>query len=146
MSDAAVTPVYGLDIETDTATDGLDPQVGRILCIGISGSGGELVLAHHDEAALLADLDDWLADMTPGVLATWNGSAFDLPYLATRARAPRGRPSGWSSNSILRWCCDRVHCPGTRARTARRGTSTHTSTRIASFAPMWGARSGCRVR
>ena len=85
MSNAAVPPVYGLDIETDTATDGLDPQVGRILCIGISGSGGELVLAHHDEAAMLEDLDGWLADMTPGVLATWNGSAFDLPYLATRA-------------------------------------------------------------
>ncbi len=32
------------------------------------------------------ELDEWLADMTPGVVATWNGAAFDLPYLATRAR------------------------------------------------------------
>jgi len=86
MNRAAAAPVYGLDIETDTATDGLDPQVGRILCVGVSGCGGELVLAHHDEAALLADLDSWLGEMTPGVIATWNGSAFDLPYLATRAR------------------------------------------------------------
>ena len=79
------TQVYGLDIETDTATDGLDPTVARILCVGLSGPGGGLVLAHHDEAALLRDLDAWLAELTPGVLATWNGAAFDLPYLTTRA-------------------------------------------------------------
>jgi DNA polymerase elongation subunit (family B) len=89
MSDALTGPaavtVYGLDIETDTATDGLDPRVGRILCVGLSGPGGELVLAHHDERSLLLELDTWLGDLTPGVLATWNGAAFDLPYLATRA-------------------------------------------------------------
>jgi hypothetical protein len=87
MSGATPDPaaVYGLDIETDTATDGLDPRVGRILCVGLSGPGGELVLAHHDERALLLELDTWLADLGPGVLATWNGAAFDLPYLATRA-------------------------------------------------------------
>jgi DNA polymerase elongation subunit (family B) len=85
MNDATEGPVYGLDIETDTATDGLDPQVGRVLCVGLSGSGGELVLAHHDERSLLIELDQWLAEMTPGVIATWNGAAFDLPYLATRA-------------------------------------------------------------
>jgi DNA polymerase elongation subunit (family B) len=87
MSGATPDPaaVYGLDIETDTATDGLDPRVGRNLCVGLSGPGGELVLAHHDERALLLELDTWLADLGPGVLATWNGAAFDLPYLATRA-------------------------------------------------------------
>jgi DNA polymerase elongation subunit (family B) len=78
-------PIYGLDIETDTATDGLDPQVGRVLCAAVSGPGGELVLAHHDEAELLRELDGWLRDLHPGVLTTWNGGAFDLPYLATRA-------------------------------------------------------------
>lgn len=86
MSDAPTRPVYGLDIETDTETDGLDPQIGRILCVGLSGPGGELVLAHHDEQALLLELDRCLAGLTPGVLATWNGAAFDLPYLATRAQ------------------------------------------------------------
>lgn len=79
-------PVYGLDIETDTATDGLDPRVGRILCVGLAGAGGELVVAHHDEAELLRSVDRWLAELAPGVLTTWNGAAFDLPYLATRAR------------------------------------------------------------
>jgi DNA polymerase elongation subunit (family B) len=78
-------PVYGLDLETDTATDGLDPRVGRILCVGLAGAGGELVLAHHDEAELLRSVDQWLADLAPGVITTWNGAAFDLPYLATRA-------------------------------------------------------------
>jgi DNA polymerase elongation subunit (family B) len=80
------TNVYGLDIETDTATDGLDPRVGRVLCAAISGPGGEIVVAHADEAALLLELDGWLHDLRPGVLVTWNGAAFDLPYLATRAR------------------------------------------------------------
>jgi hypothetical protein len=83
MTDGA--PIYGLDIETDTATDGLDPQVGRVLCVGLSGPGGELVLAQSDEADLLRDLDRWLAELEPGVVTTWNGGAFDLPYLATRA-------------------------------------------------------------
>jgi hypothetical protein len=86
MSTAALPPVYGLDIETDTATDGLDPQVGRVLCVGLSGPSGDLVLAHHDEWVLLTELDAWVHDLSPGVLTTWNGSAFDLPYLATRAR------------------------------------------------------------
>jgi hypothetical protein len=88
MSDeAAAGPpiVYGLDIETDTSVDGLDPTVSRVLAAAISGPGGDIVLAHHDEAALLDELDGWLADLTPGVLVTWNGAAFDLPYLASRA-------------------------------------------------------------
>jgi hypothetical protein len=79
-------PIYGLDIETDTATDGLDPRVGRILCAAVSGPGGEIVVANTDEGDLLVELDGWLADLPAGVLVTWNGAAFDLPYLATRAR------------------------------------------------------------
>jgi hypothetical protein len=88
MSDVAVTGrpmLYGLDIETDTSVDGLDPDVGRVLAAAISGPGGEIVLAHHDESALLAELDRWLSELTPGVLVTWNGGAFDLPYLVSRA-------------------------------------------------------------
>jgi hypothetical protein len=38
------------------------------------------------EPELLAALDDAVAALAPGVLVTWNGSAFDLPYLADRAR------------------------------------------------------------
>jgi len=43
------------------------------------------VLTHPDERVLLAELDAHLHDLPPGVLCTWNGAAFDLPYLATRA-------------------------------------------------------------
>ena len=32
------------------------------------------MLAHHDERSLLLELDQWLAELTPGVIATWNGA------------------------------------------------------------------------
>jgi hypothetical protein len=82
----APPPVYGLDIETDTSVDGLDPRVGRILCAALSGPGGEIVVANADEGDLLLELDGWLRDLSPGVVVTWNGAGFDLPYLATRSR------------------------------------------------------------
>jgi uncharacterized protein YprB with RNaseH-like and TPR domain len=80
--------IYGLDIETDTATDGLDPRRSRVLAVAVATpSGEEVFLAERpeDEAALLRSLDDHLASLTSGVLATWNGGRFDLPFLATRA-------------------------------------------------------------
>ena len=77
--------LYGLDIETDTTVDGLDPQVGRVLAVAVAGAGGAEVLSDADEAALLIALDARLADLPAGVLVTWNGARFDLPYLATRA-------------------------------------------------------------
>lgn len=83
---APPVPVYGLDIETDTGTDGLDPRVGRVLCAAVAGPHGVHVVDHRDEARLLEALDTWLEHLPPGVIATWNGAAFDLPYLVTRAR------------------------------------------------------------
>jgi len=77
--------LYGLDIETDTTIDGLDPTVGRVLAVAVAGSDDERVFAHADEATLLENLDDWLRALPPGVLVTWNGARFDLPYLATRS-------------------------------------------------------------
>jgi DNA polymerase elongation subunit (family B) len=38
-----------------------------------------------DETSILLQLDHRLAELAPGVLATWNGAAFDLPFLADRA-------------------------------------------------------------
>ena len=35
---------------------------------------------------MLGRVDDFLSRTEPGVLVTWNGAGFDLPYLATRAR------------------------------------------------------------
>lgn len=38
-----------------------------------------------DERGLFVALDQRLAALPPGVLATWNGAVFDLPFLADRA-------------------------------------------------------------
>jgi hypothetical protein len=84
--EATMPPVYGLDIETDTTIDGLDPAVGRILAVGLATPTGPVVFTDGDEAALIDRLDWHLGGLEPGVLATWNGAKFDLPYLADRAR------------------------------------------------------------
>jgi len=76
--------VYGLDIETDTSVDGLDPAVARIVAVGVSTDHGDRVF-DGDEVQLLLELDAWLAELPAGVLVTWNGSTFDLPFLMDRA-------------------------------------------------------------
>lgn len=77
-------PVYGLDIETDTSVDGLDPACSAVVTVALSHPGGDEVFS-GPEPELLADVDDRLRELEPGVLATWNGAAFDLPFLADRA-------------------------------------------------------------
>jgi uncharacterized protein YprB with RNaseH-like and TPR domain len=77
--------VYGLDIETDTSIDGLDPAVGGVLAVAVATADAIEVLSGIDEARLLAQLDALLRGLRPGVVVTWNGSRFDLPYLAARA-------------------------------------------------------------
>ena len=76
--------VYGLDIETDTTENGLDPRVAAVVTIALAGPGYEEVFT-GEEHVLLADLDERLHQLEPGVLATWNGAAFDLPFIADRA-------------------------------------------------------------
>lgn len=78
------TPVYGLDIETDTTVDGLDPGVARILTVALSSDHLDELFT-GDEASLLRELDERLAAIEPGVIATWNGASFDLPFIADRA-------------------------------------------------------------
>jgi hypothetical protein len=77
-------PIYGLDIETDTAVDGLDPATSRIVAVALSTSDGDQVF-DGDEATLIAQVDAALAGLPAGIVATWNGSNFDLPFLARRA-------------------------------------------------------------
>ena len=60
--------------------------MGRVLAVAVALGGAVTVFDDHDEAALLAALDECLAVTAPGVVVTWNGAGFDLPYLATRAR------------------------------------------------------------
>lgn len=78
-------PVYGLDIETDTTVDGLDPAKAAVLTVALSHAGFDEVFS-GPEPTLLAELDERLSSLEPGVLATWNGAAFDLPFLGDRAR------------------------------------------------------------
>jgi DNA polymerase elongation subunit (family B) len=77
--------IYGLDIETDTTRDGLDPAVASVRAVALSGRSFDDLFV-GDEADLLRALDARLASLHVGVVATWNGSAFDLPFLADRAR------------------------------------------------------------
>jgi len=76
--------VYGLDIETDTSEDGLDPRVAAITTVALSSPGHDETFT-GTEADILRDLDRRISDLPPGVLATWNGASFDLPFLADRA-------------------------------------------------------------
>lgn len=78
-------PLYGLDIETDTRVDGLDARVAAVVAVAVAGPHGDAVLA-GDERRILAELDRFLAGLPTGVIVTWNGSGFDLPFLHARAR------------------------------------------------------------
>lgn len=114
--------IYGLDIETDTARGGLDPEHAPIVAVALCGvhedstgldstgldrtardstavnstaanstaqenTGGEAwtIVLDGSEADILRKLDDAIATLAPGVLVTWNGSRFDLPFIADRA-------------------------------------------------------------
>lgn len=94
-------PVYGLDIETGYQTGrtvawrsepttgevpALDPRHTVVVRAVLSTAAGEETFT-GDEPDLLRRLDALLARLEPGILATWNGAAFDLPYLADRAGA-----------------------------------------------------------
>ena len=81
-------PKYALDIETDTSGGGgLDPRTSRILSVAVVGScGTSFVLDDSDEERLLSTLDMWLILSPAGTLTTWNGAAFDLPFIEERAR------------------------------------------------------------
>lgn len=76
--------VYGLDIETDTAENGLDPRIAAVVTVALSGDGFDEVFSGR-EPTVLYDIDRCIGTLPPGVIATWNGAAFDLPFLADRA-------------------------------------------------------------
>jgi DNA polymerase elongation subunit (family B) len=80
--------IYGLDIETDTTVDGLDPVRSPVVTAALSTPDDDEVFT-GTETAILGALDDRLRALPAGVLATWNGAAFDLPFLADRAAACR---------------------------------------------------------
>lgn len=55
-----------------------------IVAVAIATAHGSRVFT-GDEADILVDVDRHLLDMAPGVLVTWNGARFDLPFIADRA-------------------------------------------------------------
>lgn len=78
-------PLYGLDLETDTSVDGLDPAVSPIVAVAVSTPWADHVFLGA-EGDLLRATDECLAALPPGVIVTWNGAGFDLPFLADRSR------------------------------------------------------------
>lgn len=78
-------PLYGLDVETDTSVDGLDPSCSAIVAVAVATPSGDEVLV-GDEVDVLRRTDRLLAGLPPGVLVTWNGGGFDLPFLSDRSR------------------------------------------------------------
>lgn len=82
MSDQAPsTEIVALDIETT----GLDPGESTVIAAGLAGDGWVESCVSRDEQQLL----QWLVERVRGLhpsttLVTWNGSEFDLPFLARR--------------------------------------------------------------
>lgn len=79
-----VPPRYGFDIETDTRAGGLDPHLAGIVAVAVSSEGSDRVF-EGPEASLLRAVDEYLATLHPGIIVTWNGSGFDLPFIVRRA-------------------------------------------------------------
>ncbi len=87
--------IYALDLETDTTINGLDPRVAAITECAVSTAAGDTVhdSAYYGEATMLFNLDKYLAALPPGLIVTWNGAFFDLPFLDTRRRILSRPPS-----------------------------------------------------
>jgi len=80
--------IYALDLETDTTINGLDPRVAAVTECAVSTAAGDTVHSadYYGEATMLFNLDKHLAALPPGLIVTWNGAFFDLPFLYTRRR------------------------------------------------------------
>lgn len=80
---SSIPQCYGLDIETDTTVDGLDASCSAIVAVAVSTASGDEVFL-GDEEDILTSTDRFLATLEPGLLITWNGSSFDLPFILER--------------------------------------------------------------
>lgn len=95
--------VWAFDIETDVRATphedgtpaGLDPRVSAVTSIAIVGSDGsarvDTNLDPENEGALLFSFWKWTTEVPYGdTICTWNGGAFDWPYLLHRSRLTWG--------------------------------------------------------
>jgi DNA polymerase elongation subunit (family B) len=80
--------IYGLDIETDTAINGVSPHESSVISAAVASADASVckVFDASSEYALLEELLSCLEGLEPGVVVTWNGSGFDLAFLAERMR------------------------------------------------------------
>lgn len=87
--------LIGLDIETDTSGGGgLDPTSAGVTAVAVStvvGMGQEAslsttVFSGGGERSLLQKVEAHVRELPAGIIVTWNGSCFDLPFLADRMR------------------------------------------------------------
>lgn len=96
--------IWAFDIETDVRATphedgtpaGLDPRVSAVTSIAIVGSDGSALvdtnLDPENEGALLFSFWKWTTGVAYGdTICTWNGGAFDWPYLLHRSRLTWGR-------------------------------------------------------
>ncbi|MCB0977263.1 MAG: hypothetical protein KDB02_07355 [Acidimicrobiales bacterium] len=113
--------IYGLDIETDTGAGSIDPAETRIRAIGLSVRNADRTFT-GDEATILRQVDEALADLPGGILATWNGATFDLPFISDRAR-------------LLGVALDLTLCSDRRRRTTRALLPGHDG----AYRATWGA-------
>lgn len=81
-------PLVSLDIETDTSGGGgLDPTTSTIVAASLAYSDSDKVdvLDGSSEVEILQGIERVLSTRT-GLLISWNGAGFDLPFLSARYR------------------------------------------------------------
>lgn len=98
----APPPLYGLDIETDTTVDGLDALQAGIVAVALSGDDGDEVFL-GTERDILRRVDRRLAELPSGVIVTWNGRSFDLPFIAHRSQICGVDLGLWSPDPAPAW-------------------------------------------
>jgi hypothetical protein len=86
--------IYALDIETDTTIDGRDPSVAAIIAVAIAEPAGPIAVLAGPEKMVLEATIATLNALEPGVVTTWNGAGFDLPFIQERC-ALLGIDTGW---------------------------------------------------
>ena len=82
--------IYSFDSETDNSGGhGLNPLKARITDLSLATGDGGQVFNNADEASMLVEFDAAVRGLPAGLLSTWNGTHFDLPFLDTRFEKAR---------------------------------------------------------
>lgn len=106
--------IYAFDIETTTDPArpgyGLDPRESPITAIAVADHTGSAVFTGA-EPDILADFRVWADTLPSGLLVSWNGSAFDIPYLITRYQI-NTLPHHWRARTHPGLACKYGPTPG----------------------------------